>query len=120
MAKVRIPLPTNPKQQLELGATIYAKHQTDGSSSPLAGLNAQWAALGPQLASALNAHERAEQLRRQMEAAYEERDKAAEEAFRLIQRSRDILEGHYGPDSVRKLGDHGFTVDDSRRTPTDT
>lgn len=108
-------MPKNPKEQLELGAKIYAKHQADNNESALAGIASEWAGLGPQLAPALAAHERAEKLRKQMEDAYEERDRVAAKTLELTQRSRDILQGHYGAANVRKMGEHGFTVDDSPR-----
>ena len=60
-------------------------------------------------------HALAEDLRRQMEKAYEERDAVVAQVQPLVTRSRDILTGVYGTTNMRKLGDHGFTVDDSPR-----
>jgi hypothetical protein len=35
----------------------------------------------------------------------------------LVQRTRDMLQGLYGPANLRKMGEHGFTVNDPS-TPT--
>ena len=117
MAKARIPLPRNPAELLKLGQDIFNKHQEDGAASPLAGISAEWAEDGALLPEALEAHLEAEEHRRKAEAAFERRDNVVTKATPMVQRSRDILQGHYGTANLRKLGDHGFTVDDSPRGP---
>ena len=117
MAKARVPIPENPKELLDLAQSIITKRVADKAASPLAGIGAEWDTAAPLVAKAIEKHELAEDLRRQMERAYEERDNVVKQVQPLITRSRDILTGFYGPANMRKLGEHGFTVDDTARPP---
>lgn len=109
---VRVDIPRNPEALLALAETICTRDAELGERSPLGFLN--WSEKAPQLDEAIAAHEEAEALRRQMEAAYEKRDKLVKDATTWVRQSRDILTGVYR-DEMRKLGDYGFTVDGSPR-----
>ena len=105
MAKIVIP--SNPKELLELAKKIYQKHESDGDSSLLKPLN--WDEIGAKINEGLQLHEKAEELQREMEKAYENRDIIIEEVEDKIKRSRDLLKGIHR-DDLKKLGDYGFEV----------
>ena len=114
-AKARVDIPENAKDLLDLAQAVLARHKADGAESVLAILKADWTTVGPLVAQGLDQHAKAENYRLLMEKAYEERDLVEQKVRPLLTRSRDILTGAYGPGNMRKLGDHGFTVDDPPR-----
>jgi len=113
----RIELPHNPKDVMNLATDIFAKHQDDGESSPLLNLDGiDWAVIGPTIPTAQNLHKQAENLKRQMEEAYRERDiylTAIEEA---VKASRNLLKAH-NQKNPKRLGEWGFDVADSTPVP---
>lgn len=111
--KPRIVIPRNAEDLLKLAQSIQAKDAELGSKSPLAVL--EWAKKIDQVQAALAAHNQAESLRRQMEAAYEQRDNLLDDINEWVRQSRDVLTGIYRQE-MQKLGDFGFTVDATPRT----
>jgi hypothetical protein len=110
MAKSRVEIPRNAEELLGLADKVNKKHIADAANSPLRPL--AWPAIGPTIAQALVFHEQAEALRRQMEAAYQQRDKLMKPIEDIVKSSRDILTGAYQKE-MKKLGDWGFSVADS-------
>lgn len=104
----RIKISQNPEELIDLAASVRKKHQSLGKNSPLGAL--PWGKVGPSIDKALELHKQAEKLRRDMEKAYESRDKKLPAITDIIRRSRDILKGVYGS-NLKNLGDFGFTVD---------
>ena len=109
---VRIKIPPNPEELIGLSVSVRKKHQSLGKDSPLGVL--PWGKVGPSIDKALELHKQAEKLRRDMEKAYESRDKKLPAIKDILRRSRDILKGVYGS-NVKNLGDFGFTVDTTPR-----
>ncbi|RYD53422.1 MAG: hypothetical protein EOP52_04625 [Sphingobacteriales bacterium] len=106
----RIVIPRNVEAKIKLGLRIYNRHMTDGPASPLhLQQDYNWSQQGPNLAEALRLHQEAEAHRRQMEAAYEQRDQLLGTINEAIRSSRDLLKGVYR-NQPHKLGDWGFTV----------
>lgn len=108
--KVRIVIPKNPKEMLELAAKIYAKNEAVGAQSPLTSLD--WADLGPKIQDALVFHNEAEELKKQMEKLYEQRNKILLPVDDLVKQSRDLLKAIYRKEP-RKISDYGFEVNDT-------
>lgn len=107
----------NPEQLLKLGGDIYTKHLNDGVASPLKSLvDNNWDVTGPKVAGCLENHNKAEDYRRQMELAYQERDKVLAEVEDIVRNSAALLKGIYR-NSPKKLGDWGFDVSESSATP---
>ena len=108
----RVKIPPNPEDLIELSVSVRKKHQSLGKNSPLSAL--PWGKVGPNIDKALELHKQAEKLSRDMEKAYESRDKKLPAIKDILRRSRDILKGVYGS-NVKNLGDFGFTVDTTPR-----
>lgn len=119
-SKPRIPLPgtKDPKGALDLGAAILKKHASDGASSPIRGeLKADFDAVAPRITQALDWHNEALAMERKLEELYEKRDNVVAELVPLNQRISKSLQSEYGTTNLRRMGDHGFTADDSPRPP---
>ena len=113
--KPRVNIPNNPAQELDLAAKIYDKHLSSGTGSPLNALQTHnWTDNGPLVADALSLHNQAEELKRQAEEAYRQRDLLVAEIDQSVKSSRDLLLGIYR-DNPKQLGQWGFEVDDSPR-----
>lgn len=113
MSKARIQIPKNVQEVLELAEIINAKHTVDGETSPLNTLqDLNLKDIGPRLAACQQQHLKAEELRRQMELAYRERDVMLKPITETIKASRDLLMGVYRT-QPKRLGDWGFSVSDS-------
>ena len=108
----RVVISKNVEELLKLGKAVLKKHQALGKDSPLNML--PWGKVGPSIDKALEQHKLAEKLRRDMEKAYESRDKKIPAIRNILLRSRDLLKGIYRGE-MRKLGDFGFTVDSTPR-----
>lgn len=113
MAKVRVTIPANVQEAIELAGIIRAKHQADGETSPLNTLqDHSWTESSAKLDLCQQQHLKAEELRRQMELAYRERDALFKPISETIKASRDLLMGVYRS-QPKKLGDWGFRVSDN-------
>src|SRR5437660_11608666 len=108
----RINVPDNSDDFLKLAEDIYAKHQELGASSPLKDLD--WSASGPAIEEAKTHDEEAKKLRRKAEAELELRNGLLPGLKKIVRQSRDLLLA-LNPDNPRKLGEFGFSVDDSPR-----
>ena len=120
---IRIEIPKNAEEKLTLSDLCYAKHMNDGASSPLNAMEThKWDSSGPKIAACLALHKRAEELNRQMNQAYADRDALLDEITISLKTSRDILSGIYSQNPTR-LGEWGFEVHDthhSSHTASDT
>lgn len=113
MAKVRVSIPANVQEAIELAGIVRAKHQADGETSPLKTLqDNNWTEMSAKLDACNVQHLKAEELRRQMELAYRERDALFKPISETLKASRDLLMGVYRA-QPKKLGDWGFKVSDS-------
>lgn len=117
MSVPRITISRNVQEVLELAEMIYRKHQELGKNSPLNTLD--WTTQGPKVATALAAHRRAEELKRQAERAYEERDAMLKSIDEIVKQTRDVLKGVYR-NEPKKLGEFGFDVINSVRPKKET
>ncbi len=117
--KGRVAIPTNIEENLQLTAKVYEKHQKDGASSLLNNLDdMDWDKMGPNIALCLQKHLEAEELKRKMEEAYRTRDLYLPDLNELLRASKGLLKGVYSK-NPKKLGDWGFTVDDSPKVKKD-
>lgn len=92
---------------------ISARHATDGETSPLNILQDTFlSGIGPKVTACQQQHLKAEELRRQMELAYRERDAMLMPIVEAIKASRDLLTGVYRS-QPKKLGEWGFRVSDN-------
>ena len=117
MPKPRVVIPTNPKDLLELGKKVYNRHASANGQSVLGAL--KWEEIANKIDQGLELHHQAEELRRQMEKTYQQRDAIVEEVENLVKRSRDVLSGVYR-DDMKVLGDYGFDVINSPRSKAKT
>ena len=113
MAKTtRVAVPNNVEELLNLARLIFEQHRSLGEKSPLSPLD--WDNLGKNVGTALEFHLEAEALKRQMELKYRERDALLTPLDELVRQSRDLLKAIYKKEP-KKLGDFGFSVDDTPR-----
>lgn len=112
----RIVISKNPKEQLELAKAVFTKHITEGGNSPLMSLQGVEIGLtSSKIEPALAQHEIAENLKREMEQAYRQRDAHMEEIMDLTRKSIKLLKAVFA-DNPKKLGEWGVNVDDSAPT----
>ena len=118
--RVVMPRISEPAALLKLSGAVYDKHVKDGTTSPLRGEVAdKWATTGPKLAGAATKQARIEELERELELLYQDRNLVLTEAEPIVKQSRDLLIGFYGVAKARNLGDHGFVVNDTPTSPKD-
>ena len=111
--KVRVDIPSNPSDKLNLAGRIYAKHTADAENSLLNAMQThKWEANGPEVANALSLHQQAEDLQRQANLAYRKRDLLLSEIDESIKSSRDLLLGIFR-DNPKELSQWGFDVSDT-------
>lgn len=113
--KMRVPIPRNPEQVLELATKVFEKHEKEGTKSPLNGIeDYNWEITGPEITKAIQFHDEAEKLKKLMEKAYKERDLLIQRIDPAIKASRDVLTGIYRQ-NMKRMGEWGFIVNDSPR-----
>lgn len=113
IAKMKVEIPTNPYEVIVLADAIYQKHLTDAANSPLKIMqDYDWNVIGATIAPALQFHKNAEQLWKDSERHYKDRDLLMLNITQIVKDSRDLLTGVY-PTNLKKLGDWGYNVDDS-------
>jgi bifunctional DNA-binding transcriptional regulator/antitoxin component of YhaV-PrlF toxin-antitoxin module len=111
--KGRIVIPKNVEEHLTLAQKVFDKHQTDGNTSVLNTLaDLDWNVIGPKIANCLTKHHEAEEYRRKMEEAYRERDLVLPEIEEILRASKSLLKAVYTK-NPKKMGDWGFSVDDT-------
>ena len=116
---MRVNIPSNPDQLIQLAQRIKDKHTADGAASPLASLN--MAEMGAKTTTADTENKQAAKSRRDAEKATQNRDLAlgvgagtAGTVDTYVRSVRDVLLGiHKG--NEQKLGDWGFEIDTSAR-----
>jgi hypothetical protein len=114
--KKRVKLPGRSKDLLDLAKKVQLKHVADGPSSPLIVLD--WQTAGPLIEKVVTAHERAEQLRREMHEAFQQRNLNLAAVRDVVRGCRDVLTGRYLRE-MKTLGQWGFDVLDVRAAPPD-
>ena len=113
MAKiVRVKISTNAEQLLKLAELVAKKHQELGNTSPLKPLN--WDTQAENVGKALEFHKQAKEYARLAEQAHEQRDILVTPLDDLLKQTRDLLKALYRTEP-KKLGEFGFTVDDTPR-----
>ena len=113
----RVSIPANPDDLIALSKSIVAKHAADGAGSPLAALN--MADMGAKTTTADTQNQASDKLYRDAETATQNRDIALGSSKSTqgtvnyyVSSVRDMLLGLY-KGNEQKLGDWGFTVDQS-------
>jgi len=110
---LRIEIPTNVTELLNLAKEIYDKHLADGSKSVLKVMqDFDWDVEGPKVALALAKDKEAKDLEKHLEKIYEERNNLMANTPTGVKYTRDFLKGVYGK-TPKTLGDYGYTVNDS-------
>ena len=111
----RVVIPNNAEELLDLATNVYNKHNELGAASPLnAMVSHKWTDHGPQVATCLTLHKQAEELKRQAEETYRQRDLLLAGITESVKASRDVLLGVYR-ETPKTLGEYGFQVDDTAR-----
>ena len=111
---VRIEVPRNPKEKIELSRRIYDADHALGNASPLASID--WTSQDANIAKAIELHNKAEVLTRELEKIYKERDTLLVVIDDLVKQSRDVLKGVYRKEPF-KLGEFGFNVNSTPQKP---
>jgi len=116
--KKRVTIPTsNPTALLDLAKKVQSKHTADGDASPLKVL--KWSEITPKVEAAIASHEKAQQLKREMLEAFQQRDLNLGDIKDALRNSRDILSGAYKKE-MKVLGQWGYEVLDVRSTTAAT
>ena len=111
----RVNIPKNAEELLDLAAKVYQKHTELATASPLGAMvSHKWSDNGPNVAPCLQLHKQAEELKRQAEEAYRQRDLLLSGITESVKASRDLLLGVYR-ENPKMLGEYGFQVDDTAR-----
>ena len=111
----RVVIPNNAEELLDLATNVYNKHNELGAASPLnAMVSHKWTDNEPQVATCLTLHKQAEELKRQAEETYRQRDLLLAGITESVKASRDVLLGVYR-ETPKTLGEYGFQVDDTAR-----
>jgi hypothetical protein len=112
---IRVNVPKNAEELLDLAAKIVKKKNELGRTSPLiAMVSHSWTENEPKVTTCLDLHKRAEELTRQAEEAYRQRDLQLVDIKESVLASRDVLLGVYR-ETPKVLGEYGFEVDDTAR-----
>ena len=113
----RVIIPTKVLDFLSLAGRILAKHEKDGANSPLKVLNENsWEELGSLIGPCQKLHEEAEELKRQAEEKYSERDALLQKIRAGVTATRDVLLG-INQENPKRLIDWGYEVDDTPKKP---
>lgn len=111
----RVNIPKNTEELLDLATKVYQKHTDLATASPLSAMvSHKWSDNGPNVAPCLQLHKKAEELKRQAEETYRQRDLLLSGITESVKASRDLLLGVYR-ETPKALGEYGFEVDDSVR-----
>ena len=117
-ARIPIPAKKDAAGTLDLAAKLLAKHQADGAASVIRGqLKTDLEAAASDIIEGAKDNAEAKALEKTLEKIYERRDNRAAVARPLVQRGSKALQSEYGEANLRRMGDHGYTVDDTPRPP---
>lgn len=108
--QIKVIIPGNAKEKLDLASKVDAKNTEMGVDSPLKSLT--WDVQGPKIAVALSYHEKGEAFLRQAEEMFEQRDIVIGPIDDLLRQSRDQLKVTYR-NEPRKIGEFGYVVNDT-------
>ena len=112
----RVIIPSNAEKLLALAKQVYQKHTADGDASPLKVLSDfNWEDNGPRIDEAEALNERAKSLLKEAERVFEQRDALLRPITGTVRSSSRTLKGIHRA-SPKRLGDWGFTVDDTPRS----
>lgn len=107
---VRIPIPNDPEELIELGIKVYARHCVMGKKSPLLALQFNsWKENGKEVNNALRLHELIKNETLSREYSYK-RDELIAKITASIEASHDLLSDIYH-DNPTELGFWGFDID---------
>lgn len=108
----RIDVPRNTIELVDLARRINKKHVADGDKSPLNLLEeVNWTELSSNADKTEEIHRRAEELMRQVDQLYKERDLLLLPIGDGIKKTRNFLKNLY-PSNPKKLGEWGMDVVD--------
>lgn len=111
--KGRIEIPRNIEENLKLAQKVFDKHKQDAAASLLKNLqDIDWDKLGTEVAICLAKHLEAEECKRKMEELYRERDLYLPQIGEALRASKSLLKAAFSK-NPKKLGEWGFTVDDT-------
>ena len=111
----RVSIPKNTEEFLDLATKVYKKHTELAAASPLSAMvSHKWTDNGPNVAACIQLHKQAEELKRQAEETYRQRDLLLNGITESVKASRDLLLGVYR-ETPKALGEYGFEVNDSVR-----
>jgi hypothetical protein len=114
--KMRVVIPRNPSELLDLAAKIYGKHLEDATKSPLGAMNDRsWTTEGPRVAVCQEKHTAAEEARKLSESLTKECNIVLPDIDAIVKASRDVLLG-INRDNPKRLAEWGFTVIESAAT----
>ena len=113
---VRVNIPRNAEELLDLATRVFNKHTELGDASPLKSMvSPNWTENGSKLTTCLELHQQAEALERQAEELMARRNALLDPIGETVKASRDVLLGIYRQ-TPKALGEFGFDVVDSPRT----
>ena len=114
--KVRVEIPRNATDFLNLCAAVYAKHLADGSTSVLNLIqDYPWSVAGSLIADTIQLNIDSARLSRESEKSYEARDILLKNFDAAIKGTRTFLLGLYKK-TPKTLGDWGFIVNDTPKS----
>lgn len=112
----RLKISKNPEELLLLAKSVVAKHIVDGDTSPLKlSVDYDWDKIEDKINRCLVYHKEAEEHKRKMEECYRERDIDFPYIDEAVRNAGAILKGMYAK-NPKRLGDWGYSVDDTKRT----
>lgn len=112
--RIKIPTVKDAPGVFDLAGKILDKHQTDGVDSPIRGqLKTDLEAVAADITEGVKDNAEVKALEKKIEEIYQRRNNRAVRVQPLLPRVSKALQGEYGATGSRKLGGHGFVVDDS-------
>lgn len=113
--KGRVLIPRNPDDLLKLAVKVHNKHLADGAKSELNNLDEtkyDWAKVAPTIPECQALHDKAEELKGEMEKTYRLRDALLQPIDIHVKGSSTYLKGKYST-NPKKLSEWGFAIDDT-------
>ena len=109
----RIQIPAASSELIALAGNIQTKHTADGAKSPLVSLD--WELYGPIVTEAVALDKQIAALNKQTEQLVQQRNLIEPDVKDFVRSARDVLQGVFRQ-TLRKLLDWGFSVDDTPKT----
>lgn len=112
--RIKVPTLKDAPGVFDLAGKILEKHKKDGPDSPIRGqLKADLEAVEEDITEGVKDNAEVKALEKKIEEIYQRRNNRAVRVQPLLPRVSKALQGEYGPTNSRKLGGHGFVVDDT-------